>query len=60
MMDRGQWVNLARMPGLQPYTFLKHIVGFLMTTASQVHSGRMRLLLIANRVSDSTRQLASW
>ncbi len=35
MMVRGQWGNLARMPGLNPYSFLKDILGFLMTTESQ-------------------------
>ncbi len=34
-MVRGQWGNLVRMPGLQPYSFLKDILGFLMTTESQ-------------------------
>ncbi len=34
-MVRGQWASLARMPGLHPYTFLKDILGFLMTTESQ-------------------------
>ncbi len=34
-MVRGQWVNLARMPGLTLYSFLKDILGFLMTTESQ-------------------------
>jgi len=29
-MDRGHWANLARMPGLHPYS-----LGFLMTTESQ-------------------------
>ncbi len=33
MMARGQWGNLARMPGLHPYS--KDILGFLMTTESQ-------------------------
>ncbi len=32
---RGQWANLARMPGLHPYSFSKDILGFLMTTESQ-------------------------
>ncbi len=36
MMVRGQWVNLARMPGLHPYSFLG---GFLMTTESNKHLG---------------------
>ncbi len=27
-MVRGQWVNLARMPGIHPYSFLKDILGF--------------------------------
>ncbi len=31
-MVRGQWANLARMPGLHPY------LGFIMTTESQDHS----------------------
>ncbi len=31
-MVRGQWVNFARMPRLHPYSFLKDIMGFLMTT----------------------------
>ncbi len=34
-MIRGQWANLARMPGLHPYSFLKDMLGFLMTTESQ-------------------------
>ncbi len=34
-MVRVQWANLARMPGLHPYSFLKDILGFLMTTESQ-------------------------
>ncbi len=34
-MVRGQWVNLARMPELHPYSFSKNILGFLMTTESQ-------------------------
>ncbi len=28
-MVRGQWGNLARMPGLHPYSFSKDILGFL-------------------------------
>ncbi len=35
MIVRGQWANLAMMPGLHPYCFLKDILGFLMTTESQ-------------------------
>ncbi len=27
--------NLARMPGLHPYSFSKNILGFLMTTENQ-------------------------
>ncbi len=34
-MFRGQWVNLARMLGLHPYSFSKDILGFLMTTEGQ-------------------------
>ncbi len=34
-MDRGQWVNLARTPGLHPYSFSKDILGILKTTESQ-------------------------
>ncbi len=34
-MVSGQWASLARTPGLHPYTFLKDILGFLMTTESQ-------------------------
>ncbi len=34
-MVSGQWVNLARMPGLHSYSFSKDILGFLMTTESQ-------------------------
>ncbi len=34
-MVRGQWGNLARMPGLNPYSFSKDILGFLMTSESQ-------------------------
>ncbi len=33
-MVRGQWANLARVPGI-PYSFSKDILGFLMTTESQ-------------------------
>ncbi len=33
-MVRDQWGNLARMPGLHPYSFSKDILVFLMTTAS--------------------------
>ncbi len=33
-MVRGQWGNLARMLGLHPYSFLKDILGFVMTTES--------------------------
>jgi len=36
MMDRAQGPNLARMPGLYPYSFSKYFSGlFLMTTESQ-------------------------
>ncbi len=35
-MVKGQWANLARMPGLHLYSFSKDILGFLMTTESQV------------------------
>ncbi len=35
MMVRSQWGSLARMPGLNPYSFLKDILGFLMTRESQ-------------------------
>jgi len=24
-MDRGHWANLARMPGLHPYSFERHL-----------------------------------
>ncbi len=34
-MVRGQWANLARMPGSHLYSFSKDILGFLMTTACQ-------------------------
>ncbi len=34
-MVRGQWGNLARMPGSHLYSFSKDILGFLMTTESQ-------------------------
>ncbi len=34
-MVRGQWATLVRMPGLHPNSFLKDILGFLMTTESQ-------------------------
>ncbi len=36
-MVRGHWGNLARMPGLHPYSFQRTSLtkGFLMTTASQ-------------------------
>ncbi len=36
MMVRDQWVNMARMPGLHPNSFLG---GFLMTTESNKHQG---------------------
>ncbi len=32
---RGQWANLASMPGLHPYSFFKGILGFWMTAESQ-------------------------
>jgi len=35
-MDRGQWANFARMPGLNPYSFSKDILGFLMTTSQDL------------------------
>ncbi len=34
-MVRGQWGNLARIPGLHLYSFSKDTLGFLMTTESQ-------------------------
>ncbi len=34
-MVRGQWANLARMPGLHPYSDWKDILGFVMSTESQ-------------------------
>ncbi len=34
-MVRGQWENLARIPGLHLYSFSKDILGLLMTTESQ-------------------------
>ncbi len=34
-MVRGQWANLARMPGLHLYSFSKDILGFFITTESQ-------------------------
>ncbi len=35
-MVRGQWANLARMPGLHPYSFsMTLFLGFLLTTESQ-------------------------
>ncbi len=34
-MIRGLWANLARIPGLHPYTFSKDILRFLKTTESQ-------------------------
>ncbi len=34
-MVRSQWANLARMPGENPYSFSKDILGFLMTTESR-------------------------
>ncbi len=34
-MVRGQRVNLARMPGLHPYSFSKDILEFLLTTECQ-------------------------
>ncbi len=34
-MVRSQWANLARMPGLHPYSLSKDILGFVMTTESQ-------------------------
>ncbi len=33
-MVSGQQANLARMQGLNPYSFSKDILGFLMTTES--------------------------
>ncbi len=34
-MVKGQWGNLALMPGLHLYSFSKDILGFLMTTEIQ-------------------------
>ncbi len=34
-MVKGQWANLARMPGLHLCSFSNDILGFLMTTDSQ-------------------------
>ncbi len=34
-MVRVQKANLARMPGLHPYSFSMDFLGFLMTTESQ-------------------------
>ncbi len=34
-MVKGQWANLARMPGLRHYSFSKNILGLLMTTENQ-------------------------
>ncbi len=34
-MVRGQWENLARRPGLHPYSFSKDSLRFLMTTEIQ-------------------------
>ncbi len=34
-MVRGKWANLARIPGLYPYSFSKYILGFLKTIESQ-------------------------
>ncbi len=34
-MVRGQWGNLARMPGLHPNSFSKDVLEFLMSTDSQ-------------------------
>ncbi len=36
MIDRDQWANLARMPGLHPYSFSKDILGFLMTESQDL------------------------
>ncbi len=35
MMVRGQWGNLARVLGVNPYTFSKDILGFVTTSESQ-------------------------
>ncbi len=37
-MVSGQWGNLARTPGLHPYSFSKDILGFIMTTENQDNS----------------------
>ncbi len=34
-MVRGQWANFGQDAGLQPLSFSKDILGFLMTTESQ-------------------------
>ncbi len=38
MRVRGQWANLARTPGLHPYSFSRDIMGFLRTTESLAYS----------------------
>ncbi len=54
-MVRGQWANLARMPGLHPYSFSKDILGFLMTTESLVQN--QQLLKVTGCDEDSVSQL---
>ncbi len=38
-MVRGQWANLAKMPGLHLHSFSKDILGFSMTTESHPKDG---------------------
>ncbi len=54
-MVRGQWANLARMPGLHPYSFSKDILGFLMTTESLVQN--QQLLKVTGCDEGSVSQL---
>ncbi len=35
MIDKGQWRELSRTPGLHPLLFTRSAMGFLMTTESQ-------------------------
>ncbi len=37
-MVRGQWVNLARTPGLHLYSFSKDILGFFMKLKYNIHT----------------------
>ncbi len=57
-LTRASGGNLARTPGLHPYSFTRSAMGFLMTTESQCTIPSLWLLLC--RVSEWIRQFKIW